>query len=78
MTLFSWTGVALLPGVFDHLGGRWGQLGAYWVVQMVASLCFIVASAMFTLETQEKWWRSQVDVLGWWIGFHCFAWVGWV
>jgi hypothetical protein len=24
---------------------------------------------MFTLETQEKWWKPQMNVLGWWIGF---------
>ncbi len=69
VTLFGWTGIALLPGVFDHLGGRWGELGAYWIPQMIASLCFIIASVMFTLETQRNWWRPQPNVLGWWIGF---------
>ena len=69
VTLFGWTGIALLPGVFDHLGGRWGEFGAYWVIQTIASLCFIIASVMFTLETQEKWWKPQMNVLGWWIGF---------
>lgn len=69
VTLFGWTGIALLPGVWENLGGTWGQFGAYWIVQMVASLCFIIASVMFTLETQEKWWKPQPNVLGWWIGF---------
>jgi hypothetical protein len=69
VTLFGWTGIALLPGVFENLGGYWGELGAYWIIQMIASLCFIIASVMFTLETQEKWWKPQMNVLGWWIGF---------
>ncbi|KAK5171236.1 uncharacterized protein LTR77_004380 [Saxophila tyrrhenica] len=69
VTLFTWSGIVLLPGVWGNIGGRWGQLGAYWVPQIIASACFITASVMFTIETQEKWWKPQPNILGWWIGF---------
>ncbi|KAK3710058.1 hypothetical protein LTR37_010489 [Vermiconidia calcicola] len=68
-TIYGKTGLVLLPGVWASLGGEWGEMGAYWIPQMFASLCFITASVMFTLETQEKWWKPQINVLGWWIGF---------
>ena len=61
------TGIVVLPGILSSLAD-WQRLGAYWVPQMVASLCFIIASVIFMLEVQEKWWKPEPTALGWWIG----------
>lgn len=67
VTVYTFSSIALFAAVWTALGSS-GQLFAYWIPQTLASLCFIVASMMFTLETQEKWWKPQANVLGWWIG----------
>lgn len=67
VTLYGITGVVDLPGVLSSLE-NWQKLGAFWVPQVVAALCFLIASLMFMLETQEKWWRLEPFVLGWWVG----------
>lgn len=67
VTLYGVTGVVDLPGVLSSLQD-WQKLGAFWVPQVVAALCFLIASIMFMLETQEKWWRPEPAVLGWWVG----------
>ncbi|KAF2097943.1 hypothetical protein NA57DRAFT_66460 [Rhizodiscina lignyota] len=67
-TAFIVTGVVALPGILDTLE-QWQLNAAYWIPQMVASSMFITASALFTLETQEKWFKPNPMVLGWWIGF---------
>lgn len=67
VTLYGVTGVVDLPGVLSSLE-NWQKLGAFWVPQVVAALCFLIASLMFMLETQEKWWRLEPLVLGWWVG----------
>lgn len=36
--------------------------------RIVAAACFLIASIMFAFETQEKWWKPEPKVLGWWIG----------
>ena len=66
-TLYGITGVVVLPGIFDSLA-NWQAEGAFWVPQIVASCCFLTAGIMFTLETQEKWYRPEVTTIGWWIG----------
>lgn len=67
VTLYGITAIVILPGILDSLNS-WQELGAYWVPQIVAAACFLIASIMFTLETQEKWWKPEPKVLGWWIG----------
>ncbi|KAK5128794.1 hypothetical protein LTR85_000127 [Meristemomyces frigidus] len=67
VTLYGVTGIVVLPGVLSSLA-PWQELGAFWVPQIVAAACFLIASIMFTLETQEKWWKPEPAVLGWWIG----------
>ncbi|KAK5736449.1 hypothetical protein LTR17_007445 [Elasticomyces elasticus] len=59
--------IVILPGILDSLNA-WQTNAAYWIPQIVAAACFLVASIMFTLETQEKWWKPEPKVLGWWIG----------
>ncbi|KAF2766055.1 hypothetical protein EJ03DRAFT_330443 [Teratosphaeria nubilosa] len=68
VTLYGVTGVVVLPGIESSLQ-PWQKLGAFWVPQIVAALCFLVASLLFMLETQEEWYKPEPAVLGWWIGF---------
>ena len=67
VTLYGVTSVIILPGILDSFSNE-QALAGYWIPQMVAAACFLIASIMFTLETQEKWWKPEVRVLGWWIG----------
>ncbi|KAK1816071.1 hypothetical protein LTR12_009493 [Friedmanniomyces endolithicus] len=60
--------VVIMPGILDNLD-TWQTNAAYWIPQIVASAFFLIASIMFTFETQEKWWKPEPGVLGWWIGF---------
>ncbi|KAK4619460.1 hypothetical protein CLAFUW4_11157 [Fulvia fulva] len=67
VTLYGVTAIVILPGILSSLNW-WQTLGAYWCPQIVAALCFLTASIMFQLETQENWWKPEPKVLGWWIG----------
>jgi hypothetical protein len=66
-TIFVITGIVALPGILETLT-QWQLNAAYWIPQMIASAFFIIASCLFMLETQEKWWRPEVKSLGWWVG----------
>lgn len=66
-TLYGITGVVDLPGILTSLA-HWQKEAAFWIPQIVASVCFVTASVLFTLETQEKWYRPEPGVIGWWIG----------
>ncbi|KAL9076659.1 MAG: hypothetical protein Q9157_003606 [Trypethelium eluteriae] len=66
-TLYSICGVVALPGILSDLQ-PWQELGGYWVPQTVASVCFLVAGIMFTIITQEKWYRPFPSRIAWWIG----------
>ena len=66
-TLYGICGVISLPGILSSLNT--GQtIGGYWVVQTVASICFLTAGIMFTLVTQEKWNKPVPRRIAWWIG----------
>ncbi|KAF2206746.1 hypothetical protein CERZMDRAFT_52490 [Cercospora zeae-maydis SCOH1-5] len=67
VTLYGVTAVVIIPGILTSLN-HWQTLAAFWIPQVIAALCFLIASVMFTLETQEKWWKMEPGVLGWWIG----------
>lgn len=67
VTLYGVTAIVIIPGILDSLA-QWQTLGCFWVPQIVAAACFLIASIMFMLETQEKWWKPEPTVLGWWIG----------
>ena len=67
-TMYGMCGIVALPGVLDSLEEPWQENVAYWIPQIVASCCFLAASVLFTLETQEKWYKPEIKVLGWWIG----------
>lgn len=66
-TLYDITGVIVLPGILDSFADG-QELGGYWIPQVVASTCFLTAGLMFTLETQQKWYKPEQTVIGWWIG----------
>ena len=66
-TLYGICGVVALPGILSSLH-PWQKEAAYWIPQIVASVCFLTASIMFTLENTEKWWRPEWLSIGWWIG----------
>lgn len=66
-TIFLVTGITALPGIYDNLA-QWQINACYWIPQIVASVFFIASSLLFTLETQERWWKPNPGVLGWWIG----------
>ncbi|KAL9617184.1 MAG: hypothetical protein Q9160_007988 [Pyrenula sp. 1 TL-2023] len=66
-TLYGICGVIALPGILSSLK-PWQELGGYWVPQTVASVCFLTAGIMFTLITQEKWYRPLPHRIAWWIG----------
>jgi hypothetical protein len=71
-TLYGICGVIGLPGILSNF--TWKQtLGGYWIPQAVASVCFLVAGIMFTLITQEKWYRPLPHRIAWWIGFWAVA-----
>ncbi|EME80961.1 uncharacterized protein MYCFIDRAFT_26072 [Pseudocercospora fijiensis CIRAD86] len=67
VTLYGVTAIVVLPGILDSLEW-WQELGAYWYPQVIAAACFLIASLMFMLETQEKWYKPEPKVLGWWVG----------
>lgn len=69
VTLYGVTSVVILPGIFDHLAW-WQKLGAYWVPQVVASCCFLIASIMFTIMAQDRWFKPKWGAVSWWIGIH--------
>jgi hypothetical protein len=53
VTLYGVTGIVVLPGILSSLA-PWQKLGAFWVPQVVAAACFLIASLMFMLETQVR------------------------
>lgn len=66
-TIFIITGIVGAPGVIDSLKPYQENL-SYWLPQVIASIGFIVASALFMIEVQPRWWKPQPNVLGWHIG----------
>lgn len=67
VTLYGVTSIVILPGIFDKLVW-WQELWAYWLPQVVASCCFLIASVMFTIMAQDKWHKPRADAVSWWIG----------
>ena len=67
-TLYSWCGLVSVPGISSKWESDATFYGGYWLPEIFGSCCFLSASVMFLLETQEKWWRIQPEIMGWWIG----------
>lgn len=68
-TLYSWCGLVSLPGISDQWKANPTWYGGYWLPETLGSTCFLTASIMFLLETQERWYKPQINIVGWWIGF---------
>lgn len=66
-TVFWIAGFTGLPGIIDHMSSNLTD-GVYWVPQIVGGFGFILSGLLFTLETQEKWYKPAFHVLGWHIG----------
>lgn len=71
-TLFIVNGIVGIPDVLlplNALKSSWQKNLAFWIPDIVASAGFIVASWLFMVETQEKWWKPAPKILGWHVGF---------
>ncbi|KAJ4351709.1 uncharacterized protein N0V89_007052 [Didymosphaeria variabile] len=66
-TLYGVTGIVVLPGVLSSLAW-WQKIAAFWVPQVVASVCFLIAAIMFTIESQDVWYKPIPWTVRWWIG----------
>lgn len=78
-TLIFWvTNLLTLPGIYDNLPQ--GVLyGLYYPTFLVGSLCFLIASILYILETQRNWWIPQPQMVGWWVGVtNLVGSVGWI
>lgn len=66
-TVFFISGVMALPGVYNHLSQPllWYL---YWLAYLVGGLLFVLASAMYMLETQKTWYTPASHLIGWHIG----------
>ncbi|KIW10553.1 hypothetical protein PV08_11517 [Exophiala spinifera] len=71
-TIFGISGITALPGIINHLHPQHVLNGAYWIPQVIGGSGFIVSSALYMLETQQKWWKPAFHILGWHIGFWNF------
>ncbi|PNP53529.1 hypothetical protein THARTR1_06223 [Trichoderma harzianum] len=68
-TVFGVSGFTALPGINNHLTPQWRLNAAYWIPQVVGGSGFIVSSTLYMVETQQKWWRPALHLLGWHIAF---------
>ncbi|KAI9709772.1 MAG: hypothetical protein M1820_003175 [Bogoriella megaspora] len=66
-SVFWISGFTALPAVFNHLSVA-AVNGAYWTPQVIGGVGFVISGLLFTLETQQKWWKPAPRTLGWWIG----------
>ncbi|RFU75400.1 integral membrane [Trichoderma arundinaceum] len=68
-TVFGVSGFTALPGINNHLTPQWRLNAAYWIPQVIGGSGFIVSSTLYMLETQQKWWKPALHLLGWHIAF---------
>jgi hypothetical protein len=67
-SIFWISGLTALPGIQDRLSQPLRNC-IYWLPQIIGGTGFIISGTLFMLETQSKWYRPAVSVLGWHIGF---------
>lgn len=72
-TIFWIAGIVGMPGILAVLSVP-ATNGIYWLPQVVGGSGFIISAALLMLETQSKWWKPNLNSLGWHIGF--WNWVG--
>ncbi|EHY53543.1 hypothetical protein HRR83_003749 [Exophiala dermatitidis] len=68
-TVFGVSGFTALPGINDRLSPQSALNGAYWIPQVIGGSGFIVSSTLYMLETQSKWYKPALKILGWHIAF---------
>ena len=68
-SIFWISGFTALPGINNVIGSQGLLDGIYWAPQIVGGTGFIISGTLFMLETQEKWYKPALGVLGWHIGF---------
>lgn len=76
-TIFYISGIMALPGIYNNTSQPvlWG---VYWLAYLVGGIFFIISSALYVIETQQKWWKPSFHLLGWWIGvWNLIGSVGW-
>lgn len=64
----GWTG---LPKIFDTIQSKSTRLedGVYWTPQVIGGSGFVIASLLYMLENQHRWWKPAPLSLGWHVGF---------
>ncbi|RFU29900.1 hypothetical protein B7463_g6452, partial [Scytalidium lignicola] len=67
-TIFWIAGFSGLSPIYNRLTSTTAQNCVYWLPQVIGGTGFVISGAMFTLETQKKWWLPAPGVLGWHIG----------
>ncbi|KAK3325251.1 hypothetical protein B0H66DRAFT_116017 [Apodospora peruviana] len=68
-TIFWIAGLTGLPPILNALESVKGATnGAYWLPQVIGGTGFIISSALFIIEVQEKWYIPAPNMLGWHIG----------
>lgn len=67
-SLFWLSKFTTLPGITEQISQPVLD-GTNWAPQIVGCIGFIVASLLFMLETQHKWYVPAPNILGWHVGF---------
>jgi len=67
-TIFWIAGFTALPGIQNKLSQPLLD-GIYWTPQVVGGMGFVISGTLFMIETQKRWWKPALHVLGWHIGF---------
>ncbi|KAF3906729.1 hypothetical protein AA313_de0201731 [Arthrobotrys entomopaga] len=67
-TIFWIAGFTGLPPIYNSLSVPLAN-GVYWLPQVIGGSGFIISSWLFMLETQHSWYKPNLNVLGWHIGF---------
>lgn len=63
-TCFTVSVITGTPGVSDS--SQWElQFALIWSMQVIGSICFVIASAMLMLEEQRQWYAPALDRIGW-------------
>ncbi|RDL38016.1 uncharacterized protein BP5553_05449 [Venustampulla echinocandica] len=70
-TIFWIAGFTALPPLSKHFSTA-AENGAFWLPQVIGGVGFIISGALFTIETQKKWYIPAPRVLGWHVGFWNF------
>lgn len=64
----GWTGI---PEILMPIKEQSTRLedGVYWTPQVIGGSGFVIASVLYMIENQQKWWKLAPFSLGWHVGF---------